>query len=287
MASSQFDPVTYRRLAYEQWQNVADGWHKMAQLWWGEWAAPITDLMLDLARIQPGYRVLDVAAGNGDQALKAARRVGAAGSVLATDLAPNFVPYIARIAADAGLQNIEGRAMDGENLKVEDASFDAVICRMGLMLFPDPHKGLTEMRRALKPGGRAAVIVFTTPDKSPCLSMPAMIALRHAQLPPPQPGQPGLFSLGAPGLLEQKFRQAGFSDIETQIVSAPVQLATAGDFVRFLQEAGGWYHAVLSGLDDEGQQAAWYEIGQTLKQFEGSDGFESPCEVLVAVGVKQ
>jgi SAM-dependent methyltransferase len=96
-----------------------------------------------------------------------------------------------------------------------------VICRLGLMLLPDVGQAMSEIYRVLKPGGRAAAIVQTTPDKSPWLSVPAMIALKHAQLPPPQPGQPGLFGLGSDGVFEGAFQAAGFREIEVYRVTAP------------------------------------------------------------------
>ncbi len=156
--------------------------------------------MLDGAGLAPGFRVLDVAAGAGDQTLDIAGRVGSDGSVLATDLSPEILALAARNARAARMKNIETLVADGRNLAVPEASFDAVVCRLGLMFFPDPFRGLQEMRRALKPGGRLSTMVFSATDGNPCVTLLMATAMKHAGLPPRDPYQPGgPLSLGKPG----------------------------------------------------------------------------------------
>jgi len=145
---------------------------------------------------------------------------------------------------------------------------------------------LAAIMRALRPGGRFAAVVYTTPDRNEFFSVPVGIIRRRAALPAPVPGQPGPFSLGAPGVIESVFATAGFTDIETRIVSSPLQLASAAECVRFERESFGALHQMLSGLDDAGRDAAWAEIADALTQFEGPDGFVGPCEMLVAVGTR-
>ncbi len=285
MSTPSFDPVKYKETTREQWQNVAEAWHRWIPLL-SQWAGPVTELMLDLARIGSGTRVLDLAAGDGDQSLMAARRVGPTGYVLATDLAPNLIAFAAQSAREAGLSQMEARVMDADHLELEDASFDAVISRFGLMFFPHRQQALAEIHRVLKPGGRKATIVFTTPDKTPFFSIPIAIIRRQAQLPAPPPGQPGPFSLGASGVLEDALRQAGFREVEARVVSAPLRMASVAECVRWEQETFGALQQMLAGLDEAAQQAVWEEIEKELRQFEGPNGFESPCEVIVGVGVK-
>ncbi|MBA2451329.1 MAG: methyltransferase type 11, partial [Chloroflexi bacterium] len=151
---------------------------------------------------------------------------------------------------------------------------------------PDQQRALSEMRRVLKPGGRVAAAVYTTPEHNRFFSIPVGIIRRRAQLPPPVPGQPGPFSLGAPGALEQAFRQAGFRDVESRIVSSPLRLSTAAECVRFERESFGALHQMLAGLSDADRAAAWDEIEAELRQFEGPSGFEGPCELVVGSGVR-
>ena len=231
--------------------------------------------------------MLDLAAGDGDQTLAAARRVGSNGYVLATDIAPNFVTFVAQAARSAGLQNVESGVMDGENLALEDASFDAVISRLGLMYFPDLHQSLRDIKRVLKPGGRVSMIVFSTAERSPFFSIPVSIIRRHAQLSPPPPGQPGPFSLGAAGHLEDTIREGGFTDVETRLVSAPVRMASAAECLRWRKETSGTLQQMLRGMNETETLDVWKEIEAEFNKFEGPNGFVSPCELIVAVGVKE
>jgi len=284
--TATFDPIRYKETTREQWQTAAEAWNRWGHTL-GEWLGPATEVMLDLAGVGTGSRVLDVAAGAGEQTLTAARRVGPAGYVLATDIAPTILGYAAQAARAAGLDNVETRVMDGEHLEVAAESFDAVISRVGLIYFPDQQRALTGMLRALRPGGRLAAIVYTTPDKNGFFSVPIAIIRRRAQLPPPLPGQPGPFSLGAPGVIEEAYRRAGLTDIQTRVVSAPLRMRSAAECLRFERESFGALHQMLAGLDEGERQAAWDEIADALRAFEGPNGFEAPCELLVAAGTKR
>jgi SAM-dependent methyltransferase len=228
-----------------------------------------------------------VAAGAGDQTLMAARRVGPSGYVLATDIAPNILEFAATAAKAAGLANVETRVLDGENLdELEAGSFDAVISRVGLIYFPDQQKALRSMRRALKPGGKVAAVVYSPADHNQFFSIPIGIVRRRAALPPPLPGQPGPFSLGQPGVLQAAFEQAGFGDVQVRVEAAPVRLGSAGELVRFARESWGALHQMMAGLSAAEQEEAWAEMEQQLKQFEGADGFAGPCELVIGVGTK-
>ncbi len=285
MTTTSFDPHVFKRTTEQQWQRAAEAWHRwdpVLQAWLG----PATELMLDLARIGPGRRVLDVAAGCGEPALTAARRVGPAGYVLATDIAANMLVYADEEARAHGLSQVETRVMDGENLDLPDASFDAYLSRVGLIYFPDRQRALAEARRVLKPGGRIAVAVYSTPEQNRFFSIPVAIIRRQAELPPPAPNQPGPFSLGGPGVLEQTLRDAGFDEVEVQIVPSPLRLPSAAEYVRFARESFGALHQMLAGLPPERQQAVWEEIEAELRQFEGEEGFVGPCELLVGAGTK-
>lgn len=282
---SAFDAAKYKATTREQWQSAAKAWND-----WGPflrtWLGPATEVMLDMAGVGPGSRVLDVAAGAGDQTLASAKRVGPEGHVLATDIAPKILEYAAQNARNAGHSNVRTTVMDGENLDVPGEMFDAVISRVGLIYFPDQQKALTGMNRALRPGGRIAAIVYSNAESNRFFSIPVSVIRRRAALPAPLPGQPGPFSLGNPGILEEAFRAAGFRDVTSRLVQAPLKLRSAAECVRFEKESFGALHQMLSGLDEAGREAAWAEIEQELRAFEGPAGFEGPCELVIAVGIK-
>lgn len=278
-----FDPVAYKNTTLAQWQSAAAAWHE-----WGPeieaWLGEATELMLDFAHVDVGARVLDVAAGAGGQTVAAARRVGPRGRVLATDISPNLLAYAEQNARAAGLGNVATRVMDGEDLKTEASHFDAVISRVGLIYFPDQNRALAGMRQALRPGGRVGAVVYSTADANSFFSIPVSVIRSRAQLPPPLPGQPGPFSLGAPGVLGDALSRAGFTDVEVRTVSAPLRLPSAADCVRFERESFGALHQMLAGLDEAGREAAWEQIASDLRAFETADGFTAPCELIVAAG---
>lgn len=280
-----FDPIKYKATTREQWQTAAEAWDR-----WGptlhEWLGKATELMLDMASVGPGQNVLDVAAGAGEQTIVTARRVGAQGSVLATDISSSIIDFAEKAALKAGLKNVKTQVMDGENLELPDNSFDAVLSRVGLIYFPDQHKALTGMRRVLRPGGRVGAITYSTPENNKFFSVPVSIIRRRAQLPPPLPGQPGPFSLGAPGVLETAYAKAGFRDIQVRLVPSPLRLPSAAECVRFERESFGALHQMLAGVPEAERPSVWEEIEQELRKFEGADGFVGPCEMVVAVGVK-
>ena len=287
MAEQQpsFDAAKYKNAQREQWNKDGAAWRRwnpVLDRWYGE----ATRQMLDLARIQPGQRILDIAAGAGEPAVSAAERVGPRGYVLATDISEGIVELARQVAHERGLKQIETRAMDGEKLDLPDASFDAVLCRLGLMYMPHPVTALREWRRALRAGGRVAVAVFSTPDRNSWGAMPAAIIRRRAQLPPPVPGQPGPFSLGAPGVLEGVFRQAGFADPEVRAVPVPHRAASAAEYVRVAREAFGAFNAMMAHLPPEERESAWNEVENSMRSFESSGGFEVPGECLVGAATK-
>jgi len=155
-------------LPREKWglTEIADRW-SAGQVLRQQIFGAATETMLDVASVQPGNRVLDVAAGTGEQTLIAARRVGPLGYVLAADISASMLDVASEAARKEGLTNVETRVMNAENLALDADSFDAVICRIALMLFPNPANALAEMRRVVKPGGKVAVIVFSALEKNP------------------------------------------------------------------------------------------------------------------------
>src|SRR3712207_6179046 len=284
--AQQFDPVKYKETTREQWQTAAEPWHR-----WGPtleaWLGQATETMLEMAEVGPDARVLDVAAGAGGQTIAAAKRVGSTGYVLATDISTNILEYASEAAQQERLTNVETRVMDGEDLEeLEEGTFDAVISRVGLIYFPDQQRALTGMLRALKPGGKIAAVVYSTPERNKFFSIPVSIIRRRAQLPPPLPGQPGPFSLGGDGVLEEAYRQAGFREVRTQTVPSPLRLSSAAECVRFERESFGALHQMLSGLPESERGGVWEEIEEELRQFEEAEGFQGPCEMVVGAGVK-
>jgi ubiquinone/menaquinone biosynthesis C-methylase UbiE len=284
--TAEFCSVRFKETTRAQWQEAADAWHRWGPLL-GEWLGEATDLMLDMGGVKKGGRVLDVAAGAGEQSVTAARRVGPSGRVLATDISPNILRLAGDAASAAGVNNVEVKEIDGENLSdLDAATFDTVISRVGMIYFPDQLKALQGMRHTLVDGGRVSLITYSTADMNKFFSLPVSIIRKRANLPAPLPGQPGPFSLGDPEVLTTLLENAGFKDVVVKRVNAPVRVKTADECLQFEKESFGALHQMLSTLDECAQEKVWEEIGTALDQFEGPDGFEGPCELLVAAGTK-
>ncbi|RMG48854.1 MAG: methyltransferase domain-containing protein [Acidobacteria bacterium] len=283
--AGRFDPVRYKQTTREQWEEAAEAWHRWGSLL-SRWLGPATETMLDMAGVRAGDRVLDVAAGAGDQTIAIARRVGPSGNVLATDLSGAILEFAAERARAEGLDNIDTRVLDGEDLELlEPASFDAVVCRVGMIYFPDQKRALAGMRHALRPGGRVAAMVYSTAEANGFFSVPVSIIRRRARLPAPLPGQPGPFSL-AGDALPAALASAGFCDVAVEVVNAPVRTSSAAECLRFERESFGALHQMLSGLSPADREVTWAEIEEALREFEGEDGFVGPCELLIASGTK-
>jgi len=257
--------------------EVAQNWSR-GQAQREEYYQPATEMMLDLADLRTGNRVLDVAAGTGDQTLLAARRVGLNGHVLATDLSATMLKVAIEAARKARLTNVETRTMNAEDLDLNPGSFDVVICRLGLMLFSDPPKALRGMHRVVKPGGKVATLVFSTAEKNPYQGVPSALLQGLGSK------VPSLFALGEPGMLEDAFRKGGFPSVVVHTVSLQRRFPSSAEYVRSLQDTP--FAPIMAKLPDAERQQAWAEIEQRISQLKSSNGLELSGEVLIGVGTR-
>jgi SAM-dependent methyltransferase len=243
-------------------------------------------MMLDLAGVVLGSRVLDVAAGTGEQTLLAARRVGSAGSILATDIAASMLAAAAEAAQDAGLSNVETQVMDARNLDLEPESFDAAICRLGLMLIPGREQALIGIRPVLKSGGKLAAVVFSSPERNTPVSSPIVIARRHAGLPATVDEDPGRFALADPEVLRAVFEQAGFRDVAVHVQPIERRFPSVAEAVQYPLDAMPEVAKLLADLPSTGRATALAEIEAIVQRFDGPDGIVAPGEYLIGVGTK-
>jgi ubiquinone/menaquinone biosynthesis C-methylase UbiE len=267
--------------AAKQWDGSAAGWYAHTpQI--RAWLRNATDAMLEMAAVGPGAHVLDVAAGSGDQTLDIARRIGPEGHVLATDLSPASLALAQQDASREALRNLTVQVADGADLPVPDAAFDSVVCRLGLMFFPDPLRGLREMHRILRPGGAMCVMVFGRPRNNPCVTALLEVAMRHAGLPQPDFSRPGgLLSLGESGFLAGLVEQAGFQAVAATSISAPFTLPSAADYLTFIQSSASPLQQILSRLSPAAANLAWAEAQDVLSQFTTARGWVGPNELLL------
>ncbi len=268
----------------QPWDKAATGWNDHTRII-RDWLRDATRMMLDAAQLKPGARVLDVAAGAGDQTLDIARRVGENGYVLATDISTRILELAQHNARAEGFSQIEAHVADAQSLGLEAGHFDAAVCRLGLMFCNDPLAALTGARAALKRGGRFSALVFSGPQNNPCLTITMRTALNHAGLSSqsPSPFTPGtLMSLGKPGLLAQLLRDAGFAEITVQPIAAPFRLPTSRHYIDFLRSAAAPVIELLSALSELEKRSAWDDLEAQLNVFTTPSGWVGPNELLLA-----
>jgi ubiquinone/menaquinone biosynthesis C-methylase UbiE len=218
--------------------------------------------LLRAARLAPGTRVLDIASGTGIAAEAAAEAVGPSGHVVAADISPAMVER-ARERLD-GSPNVSFAVEDGQRLTFPDTSFDAVLCNMGLMYFPDPARGLAEFRRVLREGGRAVVSNNTTPERS-LISRVLVIIGRH--LPDKAAEAARLFSLGDEGRVRDLFESAGFGDVETATETLRIGFPSFGAYFGGAEQGAGnvgqEYMALPEDIRRVVREEARREVGDT------------------------
>ena len=265
--------------------DVAKQWQRGKALR-DEVNAAANEMMLDLANLGPGSRVLDVAAGTGDQTLLAARRVGPTGYVLATDASTSMLNLAGDAARDAGLKNTETRQMDAENIDLDAGSFDAVLCRMGLMLFSDPVKAPTGMHRVLKPTGKAVALVWSAQEKNPCRGVPLTVFRRLGGDFSAAPGLDLMFRLGDRAILEETFKAGGFQEVAVHAVATGWRFSSVADAVQAAKNSFPGLQRIMAPLSDAERDLAWSQIEHDFSRFVHANGFEASGEVLIGVGTK-
>jgi ubiquinone/menaquinone biosynthesis C-methylase UbiE len=270
-----------------QWQSpeVAQHWQQEA-----EQRVPsmeeATRRMLVSAKLKPGDRVLDIAAGTGDQSMLAARLVGPTGLVLATDISAEMLQVAASRAQQENLTTIRTQVMDAEQLDLDDETFDAAICRNGLMLVKRLGQALSEIHRVLKPGSTLAALVWSTPERNPLHALPLALIAKYtgaASACSNDSNAPGPFSLADPRRFEQALADAGFRDVAIQAI--PLQLHFAS-VEAFLESRRMLVASTIERLSQQDQQRLVEEIRQVLSQFEGPQGLVTSAETLLGVGTR-
>ena len=245
----------------------------------GRWSRLYIPAVLAAARIGIGQRVLDVATGTGEAALIAASLVGPSGRVLGVDLS---LPMLGAAKAKAAGDPVWLVAMNGQALALKDQTFDAVVCQLGLMFFPDVVRGLEEFRRVLRPGGRVAVCVWSRRERAPLIGLLAEALGR--QVPAQQDDLNLGFSLGDPRVLEQELTRAGFHDVSVCSETRECVFESFDDYWAPVEAGGGRLGQIYQGLKEEARRAVVEEVRSRLSAFESGGKLVVKCEALFGIG---
>src|SRR4051794_10797428 len=235
MEAKAVDPVEFRQGQRQQWDTAATGWRKWSELIDGA-ASGVSDRLVELGGVQPGSRVLDVAAGYGEPSLSAARKAGAEGRVVATDISAEMLAFGRERAAAAGLENMEFVESDAASLDFPEGSFDAAISRWGIIFDPDGEAAAARVRTFLEPGARMAIASWGPPERVPFLAIPMRTAMQRLQVPPPPPGTPGPLSRPTPEALGGLLEGGGFSDVQVEETEVTFAWPSPEEFTTFIKE---------------------------------------------------
>jgi SAM-dependent methyltransferase len=248
---------------------------------------PATQRLLDLANVRTGSRVLDLAAGTGEQSLLAAQRVGPEGLVLATDISGSMLEVAERTAREAGWENVQTRVMDAAAIDLDaQPAFDAAICRLGLMFVSDLGAGLRGVLQVLEPGARLGAMVWSAPERNPLLSLPDGIADRLGWPEAPRRTLHRALSLGDPEALSAALRGAGFRDVGVEPVAAPRAFGSAAEAVGYSRNDSPVWRELVGSVPESEAEAFWRQVEAAFRRFESPSGCVLPGEVLVASGAR-
>jgi SAM-dependent methyltransferase len=278
------DPAVWKRQQREQWSEVAQGWRRRWSAF-EQGAQPLSDLMMELAHVAPGQRVLDVATGIGEPAMTAARLVGPSGSVVAIDQAPQMLAVARERMQAAGIRTVEFFEGDAEAVTLPIDSFDAIVCRWGLMFFHDPVGTLARFRNNLVPGGWLAVAIWGEPSRVPMISLPFSVFSREQGRPPSQPGGPNPFAISEPAQLEQVLRDAGFVNVRSEPLTVTFEFASMDELLGHLRDVSAPIHMIMAKSSPEYQAEFWKKLADAAVPFADADGMiRLPNDCLIAAG---
>ena len=261
MESKAIDPVDFREAQHKHWDSAAVGWKE-----WSEFNdsadGHISERLVELAGVQSGSRVLDVAAGYGEPALTAARKAGPEGRVVATDISAEMLAFGRERAAAAGLGNVEFMESDASSLDFPHASFDAAVSRWGIIFEPDAEAAAGRIRGFLKPGARMAISSWGEPDQVPFLSIPMRTTMERLGVPPPPAGTPGPLSRPTPAAIGGLLEGGGFSKVAVEQDEVTFEFDSPEHFTAYIRAIAAPIRAMIEQHAGEAQEEAWDAITQ-------------------------
>ena len=274
----------------QDWESVAAGWQKWFRTF-EKGAYKMSDRLIELAKIKPGNKVLDIATGIGEPAITVAKRVGTSGHVLATDISSQMLS-IARNRAIA--EHLEGiidfKEGDAATIDLPELRFDSALCRLGLMFLDDLDSGLVNINKSLVNGGRFAASVWATSEKVPQLALAMNTVRKELNISSPPPlGTPGPFSLSDENILNESFVRCGFKVIEIERINITFEFDSAVEYTNFTKDIAAPVLKMLNDQTIDRKEKIWEAVTEEatkyVKNNTGSVVLDN--EAICIVGVKQ
>jgi len=276
------DAEAHRAAQRERWERSATGWSERREDV-QRFALPVSQWLIGAARLQPGFRVLELAAGTGETGFLGSELIAPGGTLVCSDGAETMLDAARARAQQLGLENVEFKPIDLEWIDAQTASFDAVLCRWGYMFAPDPEAALRETRRVLKADGRLALAAWDEPRHNPWATAAGGELQARGLAEPPDEGAPGMFALSTPGRLTDLLHGAGFAEVQVE----PLELEHHHDSFEAYWAVQRDLSLALGEAEDRLEPGAAAElragVAARLQPLTGSDGaLRLPARTLVA-----
>ena len=278
------DPDHLRANSRTSWEQAAPGWGRVADRI-HDWSVELSATMVDALALQPGQRVLELAAGPGDTGFMAAELIAPGGLLICSDGADTMLDVARERALQQHITNVEFRQLELEWIDLPTADVDAVLCRWGIMLAVDPEAAAREIRRVLKPGGWAAFAVWDLPERNPwtTLATNAMLELGFAE--PADPDEPGMFRLAPDGVLQELMEAAGMVDVKVTPVTMSRHFQGVDQYITETLQMSSRFRSTYRELDFGQQTDLKQLIAKHAKPFAADDGaLRLPGSSLVGIG---
>jgi SAM-dependent methyltransferase len=277
------DPADQRAESREGWERAAAGWGAAADSV-RRWSAGVSATMVDALALQPGERVVELAAGPGDTGFMAAELIAPGGTLICSDGAEAMLAVARERAAAQGIANVEFRRLELEWIDLPTADVDAVLCRWGIMLVVDPAAAAQEIRRILKPGGRAALAVWDVPERNPWTTLPTGVMRQLGHIAPPPADAPGMFALAAEGALRELLEAAGLVDVTVLPVAMERRFGSVDAYLAETIEVSFSLRAAYEALGEGDRAAVRERLAAAALPYTAEDGgLVLPGSTLVAV----
>jgi len=274
-----------RAAMLEGWDAVAPAWGDHAD-YIDQRAAGLTAALLDASRLGPGERVLELACGTGGAGIAAAARVAPSGEVVLSDVSGQMVAIAAARASAAGVPNVRARRIDAEDIDEPEGSFDAVLCREGLMFTVEPARAIAQIHRVLRPGGRVAAAVWGPPAANPWMRLVLETIAAELAAPPAPPGAPGPFSLADADRLGALFNRAGFAQVAVREHPVDLRSPSVDDWFSRTAELAPPLARRMPSLPGERLQAIIDRLAERAQPYLSADGLVLPGLSLLVTGSK-
>ena len=271
MEAKAIDPVEFRKGQRNQWNKAASGWQKWSDMLDAA-MKHVSARLVELAGVERGSRVLDVAAGYGEPALTAARKAGPDGRVVATDISQEMIAFGRERAAAAGVSNLEFIESEASALDFPEGSFDAAVSRWGIIFEPEAEATAGRIRGFLKPGGRMAIASWGAPPEAPMISLAMMAVLRYLQQPPAPAGTPGPLSRPTPEAIGTILEGGGFSGVEVEETQVVMSWESPEAFTSYIQDVVAPLVAMLEPYLQDVRGAAWNAVTEAAREHAAEDG---------------